>query len=612
MKEKIVCATLLVEKSPQALPLGAACVASSIKSRFKNLEVLLFSPTMEDSEYFGKSDVEKANIFAENLLEFAGVDAENSIKVVCLSVYVWNRLVLEKVGLSLMEKGILVIAGGPEITANPDSFVGADFVVSGEGEAAVPLLLEKLENASKFEKSDIGIFEKDFAEEAFFVEKSKYHPETKKVFYKKSLAGEELTSPYLDGTLDLSKYEGALWELARGCPFKCSYCYESKGEKKVRLLPMERIEKELKLFAEKDVPQVFVLDPTYNANKERALSLLKMMAKITPNTFYYFEARAEFIDRQIAKAFTKLPCAVQFGLQSSDEEVLKKVNRSFNKSQFVKNINILNQEGVIFGFDLIYGLPGDNLSGFCNSIDFALNLMPNNLELFCLSVLPGTDLFDDAKGYGLVFQEEAPYHVIETPGFSKADMGSASKIAAACNVFYNQGRAVPWFTSLMKALQIKPSKFFKDFIAWYESKKCNFAPKNGKKLSIEELSLACVSHKEVEKLQLEFLRDYLDGGFSSVKVDGKTGVKSSGKTGKKQYLLPTVENLIRFNGAISRVTADGTKEKLSLAFHPDDLASPYAADMVFFAKNCGRFGCEVAIEMGSQGIWWQVKEKGKK
>lgn len=580
MKEKIICATLLVEKSPQALPLGAACVASSIKNRLGLKDVFLFSPTQEDFEYFGKSDVEKAEIFVENLLAFAGV------KAVCLSVYVWNRQVLETVGLSLMKKGILVIAGGPEITANPDSFAGADFVVSGEGEAAVPLLLEKLEN------SDTAIFEKDFAEDAFFVEKSKYHPETKKVFYKKSLAGEDLTSPYLDGTLDLSKYEGALWELARGCPFKCSYCYESKGEKKVRLLPMERIEKELKLFAEKDVPQVFVLDPTYNANKERALSLLKMMAKITPNTFYYFEARAEFIDRQIAKAFTKLPCAVQFGLQSSDEEVLKKVNRSFNKAQFVKNINILNQEGVIFGFDLIYGLPGDNLAGFCNSIDFALNLMPNNLELFCLSVLPGTDLFDAAKGYDLVFQEEAPYHVIETPGFSKADMEKASKIAAACNIFYNQGRAVPWFASLIKALQIKPSKFFKEFITWFEG--------NHKNQGIVDFSLACFPHKEVEKLQLDFLRDFLDGG------------SSSGKSGKKQYLLPTVENLIRFNGAISRVTADGTKEKLSLAFHPDDLASPYAADMVFFAKNCGRFGCEVAIEMGSQGIWWQVKEKGKR
>ena len=226
----------------------------------------------------------------------------------------------------------MVIAGGPEITANPDNFAGADFVVSGEGEAAVPLLLEKLEN------SDTAIFEKDFAEDAFFVEKSKYHPETKKVFYKKSLAGEDLTSPYLDGTLDLSKYEGALWELARGCPFKCSYCYESKGEQKVSMFPASRIEQELDLFAKLKVPQIFVLDPTYNANKQRALELLKLIAKKTPNTFYYFEARAEFIDKELAKAFTKIPCSLQIGLQSSNEETLKLVHRPFNRKQFINSL----------------------------------------------------------------------------------------------------------------------------------------------------------------------------------------------------------------------------------------------------------------------------------
>ena len=563
--KKIICATLLVEKSPQALPLGAACIASSIKKYCKDTETLVFSPTQEDAEYFHKSTDEKAKVFVEKILEFAG----NKADVVCLSVYVWNRLVLEKVGEMLMSKGILVIAGGPEITANPESFSGADYVVSGEGEGSVPELINHHygDNGEKSLNSDFII--KDCGK-------------VKLVKWGKSLSGEELTSPYLDGTIDLSKYEGALWELARGCPFKCSYCYESKGEKKVRLLPMERIEKELKLFAEKDVPQVFVLDPTYNANKERALNLLKMMAKITPNTFYYFEARAEFIDRQIAKAFTKLPCAVQFGLQSSNEAVLKNVNRTFNKAQFTKNINILNEEGVIFGFDLIYGLPGDNLLGFYNSIDFALNLMPNNLELFCLSVLPGTDLFDSAKGFGLVYEEKAPYHVIETSGFSKDDMKKAAKVAAACNVFYNKGRAVPWFASLMKALQVKPSKFFIDFGNWYS-----------KKGDIETFATNCASHKDVEKIQLEFLGEYLSGG-------------------KKQYLLPTIENIIKFNGAISRVTADGTNEKLKLAYHPDDLASPYTMDMVFFAKNCGRFSCDVAMGMGKQGLEWKFLEKKRR
>jgi hypothetical protein len=97
----------------------------------------------------------------------------------------------------------------------------------------------------------------------------------------------------------------------------------------------------------------------------------------------------------------------------------------------------------------------------------------------------------------------------------------------------------------------------------------------------------------MEKIQLEFLGEYLSGG-------------------KKQYLLPAIENIIKFNGAISRVSADGTKENLKLAYHPDDLASPYTMDMVFFAKNCGRFSCDVTMGMGKQGLEWKVLQKGKK
>ena len=29
-------------------------------------------------------------------------------------------------------------------------------------------------------------------------------------------------------------------------------------------------------------------------------------------------------------------------------------------------------------------------------IDFAVSMLPNNLEIFCLSILPGTELFDRA------------------------------------------------------------------------------------------------------------------------------------------------------------------------------------------------------------------------
>ena len=298
---KIICTTLLVEKSPQALPLGAACVASAIKhypGTEKECEVKLISFSREDKEIQAlQSDKQKADFITEHLLT-------EKPQIVCMSVFVWNRTIFELCAERLHKQGVVIIAGGPEITAHPDVFEGTfDYTVSGEGEIKVPRLIESI------------LFNKPYTPQDF----------------PQSLDLKNIPSPYLDGTINPTEFGGVLWELARGCPFKCSYCYESKGEKTVRLFPQERIDKELELFAKKKVPQVFVLYPTYNANKERALALLKKIARITPDSFYYFEARAEFIDRQLAKAFTKIPCALQIGLQSSDENVLRKVNRPFNK-----------------------------------------------------------------------------------------------------------------------------------------------------------------------------------------------------------------------------------------------------------------------------------------
>ncbi len=526
---KILCTTLLVEKSPQALPLGAACVASAIKhypGTEKECQVKLISFSREDKEITAlKSDKEKADYIADRLLQ------ENP-QIVCMSVFVWNRTIFELCAQRLHKQGIIIIAGGPEITAHPDVFENTfDYTVTGEGEIKVPRLIEKILSAGgkKLTKEEILSCYKN----ASTTDLSLLH------------------SPYLDGTIDPTEFGGALWELARGCPFKCSYCYESKGEKTVRLFPEERIDKELELFARKKVPQVFVLDPTYNANKERALALLKKIARVTPDTFYYFEARAEFIDREMAKAFTKIPCALQIGLQSADENVLKKVNRPFNKKQFIKNIGILNQEGVTFGLDLIYGLPGESFASFREGINFAASLYPNNLEIFCLSVLPGTDLFDRAQELNLTFETTPPYNIIKTDRFSPEDKIKAEQLSRACSYFYNDGRAVPWFMTICHVLKTKPAAFFEQFY--------DYAKKNS-------ITLGCCEHKTIEENQIKFVT-YM---FKQKHMDKFTSAAS---------------DIIRFNGAISRKTATGISEKIKLTYPPEYIDSQYALDLDFFVKN---------------------------
>ena len=532
MKFKVIFTTLLIEKSPQALPLGAACCASAVKHHqlTKDLcDVELLAFNKEDDEYKTAAGTVQAagKYIAARLLK-------SSPKLVAFSMFVWNRLVLEAAAEELHKAGVLTIAGGPEVTAHPEVFTVFDNVTTGEGENKVPQVIYQLLTGKEgLPAAQPGNF--------------RNQPEEKN-----TQSDLPEFSPYLDGTLDPAEYEGALWELARGCPFKCSYCYESKGEKLVRQFPMDRIEKELDLFAKKKIPQVFVLDPTYNASKDRAIKLINLIAKKTPDTFYYFEARAEFIDRQLAKAFTKIPCALQIGLQSANEDVCRLVNRPFNRKKFQQGIAALNEEGVTFGLDVIFGLPGDSLRGYKDSIDFAINQYPNNLELFCLSVLPGTNLFDRAEELHLNYQKEPPYHIINTDRWSKTDIEAASHLAKSCNFFYNDGRAVPWFNTICQALHTKPSQFFGAFYDYL--------------IKLPAEKQASCNHKEIEEIQKDFIKEQ----FTQKKLT---------------RLLNAALDIITFNGALSRKTDTGKSEVINLHYPVEYIDSEYAFNLEFFINN---------------------------
>ena len=150
----------------------------------------------------------------------------------CFSLYLWNRPILEQAAriVKRINPAVYLIAGGPEVTAGSLQDHPFDFLVAGEGEIAVPQLLHKL---ITLQNSQQQTAKENLPEQ---------YVRSNRIPY------EQLTSPYLSGVLNPQDYQGgALWELARGCPFKCAYCYESKGEKTVSYFPVERIKKELEL-----------------------------------------------------------------------------------------------------------------------------------------------------------------------------------------------------------------------------------------------------------------------------------------------------------------------------------------------------------------------------
>lgn len=380
------------------------------------------------------------------------------------SLYVWNRRMCCEIADKLRSDlpDLTIFTGGPEATADPGGVLAEasfDFLISGEGEGAFAALCARLENGTSV--ADIpGVVTRT----EHGISLTPAPPLTHL---------DEIPSPWLNGILDTAQYSGILWQLARGCGFSCDFCFDSRDRYGVRRFSLTRVEAELQHFVSHGISQIFVLDSTFNQDLKRAKTILRMIKKIAPQVHFHFEVRSEFIDRELAQLFAGITCSLQIGLQSADPQVLRSVGRSFQREDFVSRIMLLNDSGATFGFDLMYGLPGDTLSGFRTSLDFALGLYPNHLDIFPLAILPGTALAARSDSIGLKYLATPPYTLITSPSFNATDMLQAQGLALACDIFYTRGRAVAWFNGVLDPLKLRPAEFLQQFGEWLEQQQGN-------------------------------------------------------------------------------------------------------------------------------------------
>jgi radical SAM superfamily enzyme YgiQ (UPF0313 family) len=204
-------------------------------------------------------------------------------------------------------------------------------------------------------------------------------------------------------------------------------------------------------------------------DKERTLTILTMLAERQSDIHFVFEIRAELLDNELADAFAQINCALQIGLQSCDQAVLETANRRFDSKLFAKKIALLNARGIPFGLDLIIGLPNDTLSAFMKSVDYAVSLQPSNLDVFPLSLLPGTLVADQAEAFSITHLREAPYTIIESPSFPKRDIQQALVLKEALDLFFTKGQAGMWLQKLSELISLRPSSILLSFSSFLDA-----------------------------------------------------------------------------------------------------------------------------------------------
>ena len=235
-------------------------------------------------------------------------------------------------------------------------------------------------------------------------------------------------SPYLMSPLTPEIENFMLLETMRGCPYACAYCYYGKSRRKPLFKDDRRVIEGLEWAISRDVKEVYFLDPSLDSrpglknllrqiaslNKDRRLSLIS-------------EIRADRVDDELADLLAGAGFTwFEIGLQSTNPEALALMHRKADLDLFEKGIHALKKRGITTEIDLIAGLPGDDWEGFEKTVQFVLDLDINDdVQIFPLSVLPGTEFRRAAKELGLIYLMYPPYTVRQTPYFSEDEIVDA-------------------------------------------------------------------------------------------------------------------------------------------------------------------------------------------
>ncbi|MCG8515837.1 MAG: B12-binding domain-containing radical SAM protein [Halanaerobiales bacterium] len=392
---------------------------------------------------------------------------QSSADVVAFSCYIWNIAMTLEIAdrLKQVRPESLIILGGPEVSFEAGSMLAGnkqiDYIISGEGEAALPELLAAIKK---------GCFELDGIEGLAYRQGNKIKMNGIRT---PACDPDLLPFPYEQRDLQQLSDKIIYYESARGCPFNCSYCLSSTDQG-VRYLPLERVKKELLFLIENEVKLVKFVDRSFNSRKERAMAIFRFLVEHKRKTTFHFEVTAHLLDREIIDYLSSVPDSLfqfEIGVQSTNPATLRLIERTGGFKQIKGKIEKLKEGGKVnLHLDMIAGLPGEDYQSLQRSFNDVFHLKPDQLQLGFLKLLKGTRIRKEAAQYGYKYSNNPPYEVLENNFLTYQEIIQLKGIAGILNKYYNSAAFEKSLNYLITNNYQSAFGFFADLSAFFVSK----------------------------------------------------------------------------------------------------------------------------------------------
>ncbi len=354
----------------------------------------------------------KVRVFVEDI---GGVDWKwvRSADIICVSTLTSTAPRAYKIVKELRESGISVIMGGVHPTFLPEeSLRFCDYVVRGEADETLPMLIDLLESKGKVYPIDIP-----------------------GVSYMNNL-GQTINNPLLpDHFVDLDELPAPDFELiynqknipiyplstSRGCPFNCSFCsVVPMFGHKYRFRSVEKTVSDIK-----GIPpnaKIFFVDDNIGGNKARLRELCRWIGIVGTGRKWSAQVRTDVAKEPgLMAAMKEAGCTTLYvGLESINPSSLIEGNKKQKREDIVNFLeeaerNKINVHGMfVVGFDSDARDEAKKIAKFAREHGSI-----GTIQIMVLTPLPGTPFYEEMVKEKRIIHKEWKFYnghrVVFTP-----------------------------------------------------------------------------------------------------------------------------------------------------------------------------------------------------
>ncbi len=377
--------------------------------------------------------------------------AANLQAILGFSFYTWNAAEFLQLIVELKRElpDVLCVAGGPHVQEAESYLLSdpIDLIVLGEGEQTFTELLDH--PAAEHWPAIAGLAWAQAGQVVCSAERARETkldrlPSALDVVALRNEAGQPL-------------YDSIAYETSRGCPFKCAFCEWGTGAIGTRMhqFSMDRIRDDWQKVVAAGIKNIWLADSNFGALREdlEKTQLICDLKRETglPRTFATSWSKKHSPKvQQIVLLLNEnglLP-HYQLALQTLTPLALELSNRkNMAANKYEPIAREMADAGVPIAAELIWGLPGDNLTDFEHNLDQLLATFPN-INIFGYTLLPGTEFYQRRDEYQIEAVPVAGYgkakgeYVVACHTFAR-DEGLAGYFLIAAHMILIHGHMMP-------------------------------------------------------------------------------------------------------------------------------------------------------------------------